>query len=395
MSYLNQFKLPDGINDPNALDPTATGITTPPSSGQYSQAEYEAGLENARAQANLDARMAQGYGGTNPMQAAGSDMFLAGQGMQASGLVGMLGGAYDIYQGIQNMNTARDSVAKYQGKLDDLQANQPSLATPSQYYEMAKNAYDSRLMQMRVDDINRGLANTTAAATQFGSRGLGALAGATQSANRAQQEEVLRQQQMQTAAMGQLADARMQSQQMQLQQNQFNQNMTFEQLSMANQQLAGAQEQIGAGVGAAVGGLGNLGMAGQVMDMGTEMLGMKNAESVVGPDIPKDEMTLRQLRRSGAEKLSLKERGALFGRGAYFSKEDGGKIQKTPGKFSHEENEMAVITEEGEDTGIRVTGGEYVLNPDQSKTIKKLVEAGDKDALMKFMDDLLDEPQFA
>jgi hypothetical protein len=390
MSYLNQFKLPDGINDPNA----APGITTPQSAGQYSQAELDAAKANAAAQANLDARMAQGYGATSPMQTAGSDMFLAGQGMQASGLVGVLGGAYDIYQGIQNMNTARDSVAKYQGKLDDLQANQPSLATPSQYYEMAKNAYDSRLMQMRVDDINRGLANTTAAASQFGSRGLGALAGATQSANRAQQEEVLRQQQMQTAAMGQLADARMQSQQMQLQQNQFNQNMSFEQLSMANQQLAGAQEQIGAGVGAAVGGLGNLSMAGQVMDMGTDMLGMKNAESVTGPDIPKDEMTLRQLRKSGAQKLPLSQRGAIFGRGAYFN-EDGGKIQKTPGKFSHEENEMAVITEEGKDTGIRVTGGEYVLNPDQSKTIKKLVEAGDKDALMKFMDDLLDEPQFA
>ena len=75
--------------------------------------------------------------------------------------------------------------------------------------------------------------------------------------------------------------------------------------------------------------------------------------------------------------------------------EEGGKVQKTPGKFSHAENEMAVITEDGDDTGIRVTGGEYVLNPDQAKSIKRLVESKDKEGLMKFMDDLLDEPQFA
>jgi hypothetical protein len=73
----------------------------------------------------------------------------------------------------------------------------------------------------------------------------------------------------------------------------------------------------------------------------------------------------------------------------------GGKVQKTPGKFSHKENEMAVVTEDGEDTGIRVTGGEYVLNPKQARAIKMLVESGDAKALMKYMDNLLDEPQFA
>lgn len=342
MSYLNQFKLPDGINDPNAMS-----TSTP---AMYTQAEVEALTQNAVAQANLQNRTAQAQGvdyGASARAAAGADMQLAGAGMQASGGASVLGGAFDIYQGIRNLRDAKPMVERYQGELDELKANQPSLGTPSAYYEMAKNAYDARLMQMRVDDINRGLANTTAAATQFGSRGLGALAGATQSANRAQQEEVLRQQQMQTAAMGELAGAQQQAQQLQLQQNQFNQNMTFEQLSMANQQMAAAQEQIGAGVGAVAGGVVNYGLGGDVMGMAAQMM------------------------------------------------EEGGKVQKTPGKFSHDENEMAVVTEEGEDTGIRVTGGEYVLNPDQSKTIKKLVEAGDKDALMKFMDDLLDEPQFA
>ena len=317
----------------------------------YTEAEVQARIQNEIAQRENSARLAQSASvdaGVEARMAAEADMGLAGSGMIASGVAGIAGGAFDIYQGIRNVKAAKPLVEQYQGEMNELRANQPSITTPSQYYEMAKNAYDSRLMQMRVDDINRGLANTTSAATQFGSRGLGAVAGANQSANRAKQEEVLRQQQMQTAAMGQLADARMQTQQMQMQQNQFNQNMTLEQLTMANQQLSDAQQQIGAGIAGAAGGIANTAMGAYTMKQAS-LLGM----------------------------------------------EEGGKIQKTPGKFSHEENEMAVVTEEGEDTGIRVTGGEYVLNPDQSKTIKKLVEAGDKDALMKFMDDLLDEPQFA
>ena len=64
-------------------------------------------------------------------------------------------------------------------ELEDLKASQPSLATPSAYYEGVKGAYDQRLLQMRMDDINRSLATTAQAATQFGARGLGALAGAT------------------------------------------------------------------------------------------------------------------------------------------------------------------------------------------------------------------------
>ena len=40
-------------------------------------------------------------------------------------------------------------------ELEDLKASQPSLATPSAYYEGVKGAYDQRLLQMRMDDINR------------------------------------------------------------------------------------------------------------------------------------------------------------------------------------------------------------------------------------------------
>jgi len=52
-----------------------------------------------------------------------------------------------------------------------------------------------------------------------------------------------------------------------------------------------------------------------------------------------------------------------------FQAEDGMKVQKTPGEFDHDTNDMILMapTEEGlVDTGIRQTGGEFVLNPDQA-----------------------------
>jgi hypothetical protein len=271
-------------------------------------------------------------------------MGLEQAGMAASGILGVAGGITDIIVGHKQMKEAQDQQVKQQHEIDKLKASQPSLSTPAEYYERVKNAYDTRLMQMRTEDINRNLANTTAAATSFGSRGLGALAGATSAANRAQREETLIQQEKQTAALGDLASAQERS--TQLKENRNVRETTYAQEQLANAQALEQQsrQQMMSGIASTVGGV---------------------AQTALG---------------FGAVPLPMAE---------------GGKVQKTPGKFSHAENEMAVITEDGDDTGIRVTGGEYVLNPDQAKSIKRLVESKDKEGLMKFMDDLLDEPQFA
>ena len=117
-------------------------------------------------------------------------MGLEQAGMAASGILGVAGGITDIVVGHKQMKEAQDQQVKQQHEIDKLKSSQPSLSTPAEYYERVKNAYDTRLMQMRTEDINRNLANTTAAATSFGSRGLGALAGATSAANRAQRTEV-------------------------------------------------------------------------------------------------------------------------------------------------------------------------------------------------------------
>lgn len=279
--------------------------------------------------------------------AAKSGLNMQSAGMIASGALGIAGGITDIIQGGRNMRAAQADQRKQQAEIDRLKASQPSLSTPAEYYERVKNAYDSRLMQMRTEDINRNLANTTAAAASFGSRGLGALAGATQAANRAQRAEVLEQQQRQTAALGDLATAQERTIDRKEARNVRETDFAQRQLEQAEQMELMAQQQRMSGIASTVGGVAQT------------ALGFVNPLPIPNP------------------------------------MEEGGKVQKTPGKFSHEENEMAVITEDGDDTGIRVTGGEYVLNPDQAKSIKRLVESKDKEGLMKFMDDLLDEPQFA
>lgn len=80
--------------------------------------------------------------------------------------------------------------------------------------------------------------------------------------------------------------------------------------------------------------------------------------------------------------------------------EDGGKLgfgregMKTNGEFSHDTNPKAIIDES---TGIKegeVTGGELVFNPEQSDGMEELINKGDAEGLLKYLKDLLAQPQF-
>ena len=94
--------------------------------------------------------------------------------------------------------------------------------------------------------------------------------------------------------------------------------------------------------------------------------------------------------------------------------EDGGAVQKTPGAFEHDngdgefqegENEMILMAQTAnglEDTGIRQTGGEFVINPEQAKGMEKAYDRINKKKnpsrqdLMALYEAVrfLDEPQF-
>ena len=86
------------------------------------------------------------------------------------------------------------------------------------------------------------------------------------------------------------------------------------------------------------------------------------------------------------------------------SQEQGGVVQKTPGEFDHDTNDMVLMapTENGlVDTGIRQTGGEFVLNPEQADGLEEAYDGVDPNdptyeqllALYKAAR-FLEEPQF-
>ena len=84
--------------------------------------------------------------------------------------------------------------------------------------------------------------------------------------------------------------------------------------------------------------------------------------------------------------------------------EQGGIVQKTPGEFDHDTNDMILMapTEDGlVDTGIRQTGGEFVLNPEQAEGLEEAYdnvnpEEPTYEQLLALYEAarFLDEPQF-
>jgi len=84
--------------------------------------------------------------------------------------------------------------------------------------------------------------------------------------------------------------------------------------------------------------------------------------------------------------------------------EQGMKVQKTPGEFDHDTNDMILMapTEDGlVDTGIRQTGGEFVLNPEQAEGLEEAYDGVNPEEptyeqLLALYEAarFLDEPQF-
>ena len=262
-------------------------------------------------------------------QASAIGTAAGGVGQLVGGIVGMLNQEELEATASANLDTALQ-------ELEDLRASQPSLATPSAYYEGVKGAYDQRLLQMRMDDINRSLATTAQAATQFGARGLGALAGATAQAQRAQREEVLTQQRLQSEALMQLGAAQERSTQLQEARSTRDIEFGFDAKGLAEAQVAQAEQQRIQNIANVAGGI----------------------AGVVGGTV-----------------------GVLMEDGGMVGYRVGGKTKEAPfvteGEFDHGTNKKAVIDEESGVKEAELTGGEYVFNPEQSETLFKLAKEGD------------------
>lgn len=71
----------------------------------------------------------------------------------------------------------------------------------------------------------------------------------------------------------------------------------------------------------------------------------------------------------------------------------GAKIKKTPGQFSHKNNPIHMVANDGRKVG-EVTGGEYVFNPEQSNKMNSFLKEGDKEGLFIYLKDLLSKDRF-
>tara|TARA_E500000318_G_scaffold108077_1_gene118256 strand:+ start:16072 stop:17307 length:1236 start_codon:yes stop_codon:yes gene_type:complete len=87
-----------------------------------------------------------------------------------------------------------------------------------------------------------------------------------------------------------------------------------------------------------------------------------------------------------------------FSAAPFVVREEGGYIGEeggvTEGEFNHDTNKKAIIDEENGQKEGELTGGEMVLNPEQTDGITTLVEKGDAEGLLMFLRDLLSQPQF-
>lgn len=164
----------------------------------------------------------------------------------ATGIGQIAGGIMNITQGVRTLKNV--DIAGAEAGVDAAYATRPGLSTPAEFYDMQKEAYDQRLLAMRTEDINRGLATNVAAAQQYGARGLGTNLAAAAQAQRAQQQEVLQQQRLQTQALGSLAQAREREIQRREQRATFDIGIAYDELKAEQAREAYARQQISQGI---------------------------------------------------------------------------------------------------------------------------------------------------
>ena len=334
----------DPTGDSYVFDPTRSPMLPTQSLGlpvTTSENQGLVGVEQIQSGANLPAIPTTG-GGTGPISPSAAQLRMRGAGI--GGIVGgigaIAGGIADVRAGRQLRDRGAAEAAAATQELAELRAAQPSLDTPSEYYELVKGAYDQRLMQQRVEDINRSFATTAAAAGQFGARGLGAVLQASAQAEAAKRQEVLTQQKLQTQALGQLAQARERETRLRELRSTRDINLAFDAKRAGEAREFYGQQQRAQGIVSAIGGVAQV----------------AGGAATLAAGIP--------------------------------TAKKGIKVTKTPGEFSHKRNPLSVTNKEGVKVA-ELTGGEYVFNPEQSKKLMKLAKEGDT-PLHKFVRRLLE-----
>jgi len=271
------------------------------------------------------------------------------------GIIGGIAGIGQAIYGISQANKAKKEFERIQKTAPDLNA---PISTPSEYYKAYKEAYDQDIMNRQMESIKSGLAGTTEALSGAGGRALlGGIGAATQQAQRQAQGIADIQQQRQTEALQGLAAAQERTRGLQENRLGMKEGRFQNQLQMAQ----GARD---AAVQTIAGGIGNIGSA---AIYGFDNVGYNNPD----PTRQGFSKKARDLRK--ADRLAAME--------------EGGKVMKTPGEFSHKTNPIDIMR-----NGKKIaeaTGGEYIFNPKQMSNIKKYVATDDKSKLHSYVKALI------
>lgn len=243
----------------------------------------------------------------------------------------------------------------------------PSTATPDEYAQMMKAAYDSQLMERQLDEINRSMATSVNALQQGGGRALiGGLPAVTRAANQATFEAGQFENQQRLAALGAMAGAK--------------ENQQAREMDVYNQQLGMAQAALNAGVQTAAQGIGGVGSALMYGADAFTQGGGKLSMPKLGAKAAKATPTTNPLQLSmstmggafGSDEAAMyaeelkKQQRPMFANNTQTAK-DGAMV--TGGKFSHKTNPIDIV-QKGKKVG-EMTGGEVILNPSQAAKLSK------------------------
>lgn len=268
-----------------------------------------------------------------------------------------IGAGQAIYGGIQ-AEKAKQAANKLK---------MPSTATPDEYAQMMKAAYDSQLMERQLDEINRSMATSVNALQQGGGRALiGGLPAVTRAANQATFEAGQFENQQRLAALGELAGAK--------------EREGTREMDVYNQQLGMAQAALNAGVQTAAQGIGGVGSALMYGADAFTQGGGKLSMPKLGDKTAKATSTTNPLQLSmstmggafGSDEAAMyaeelkKQQRPMFANDTQTAK-DGAMV--TGGKFSHKTNPIDIV-QKGKKVG-EMTGGEVILNPSQAAKLSK------------------------
>lgn len=287
----------------------------------------------------------------------------------AQGVAGLGKTGYGLYQ----QNAGKAGLAGVQ---------EASRMKPAEYAEMLKQAKSGQAVQQRIDEINKALSTSTEALQQSGSRAVIGGIGKVVDAGTGATNQLLTQQQRDI--MSALGASAMGSE------RKISRDTQREII-----EKRGFQNAINAGVQNTVGGLSDIG---RTIGYGASMKNKTDVEDPLNTEARAENLTNQM--QSDLFKDQFNQDGLMFNQQSpansgmsakEFKKllegfdgelslngleeledlqnmEQGGAV-KTSGEFNHDTNPIHMI-QDGEVIG-EMTGGEYVLNPQQAKAISK------------------------